>query len=107
MVRHRTKDAVLRRQLQVVQVLHGTNPASGDFSFELKVTGKQTLCMAGKSRDCYVVDVGLGGVYGAFVAHSTHWYDCSAPHVLVKSVAPVGGPGSPMRTFELQSYDTK
>ena len=138
----RTKDAVLRRQLQVVQVLHksaddelvvndlsslatvlrafpwksasfarlvylGSNAASGDFSFELKVTGRQTLSLAGKSYDCYVVDVGLAGVFGAFVGHTTLWYDITSPHVLVKSVAPVGGPGSPMRTFELQSYETK
>ena len=74
-----------------------------DFSFTLKVSGRQTIQAGGRSWECWKAELGLEGMWGALFGKSQLWYAVEAPHVLVKSQGPLGGPGSPLRVLELQS----
>jgi len=76
---------------------------SGGFSPELKIKGKETLNINGKSYDCWKVKVGMKGVLGAIFPKSYFWYSVDSPHYLVRSEV-AGLPGSPKIILEIQSY---
>jgi hypothetical protein len=77
------------------------------FTVQLTVAGRETVSAGGKSWDCWKVQLGLGGLLGAFFAKSTYWFGADAPHVLVRSEIPSGGPGSPLQVLELQRYSAR
>jgi hypothetical protein len=85
----------------------GAPRGSGQVSVQLTVAGHESISTGGKTWDCWKVQLGLGGLLGAFFAKSTYWFAAEAPHVLVKSEVPTGGPGSPTRVMELQRYSTQ
>jgi hypothetical protein len=82
----------------------GSSGRGQQFSLQLTVVGKETVSAGGKSYECWKVQLGLGGFFGAFIGKSYYWFLADAPHFLVKSEGPSGGPGSPMQKTELQTY---
>jgi hypothetical protein len=76
-------------------------------SIQLTIAGHESVSTGGKTWDCWKVQLGLGGFLGAFFAKTTYWFAAEAPHVMVKSETPSGGPGSPMQVMELQSYSAR
>ncbi|MCK5674091.1 MAG: hypothetical protein KAH95_11990, partial [Spirochaetales bacterium] len=76
---------------------------SGGFSPELKIKGKETLNINGKSYECWKAQVGMKGVLGAVFPKSYFWYSVDSPHYLVRSEV-AGLPGSPKVVLEIQSY---
>jgi hypothetical protein len=80
----------------------------GNFSFELSVSGKETLAIGGRGIECWKASLGLGGVFGGMFGKSSLWFTASGaaegPGYLVKSEGPSGGPGSPNSLMELKSY---
>ncbi len=87
-------------------VFLGANASSGDYSLELNVLAVQKVTVGGKSWDCLPVEVGLTGIYGPFVGKTRLWFAAAAPHLLIRSEGPLGGPGSPLRTLELVTYES-
>jgi hypothetical protein len=85
----------------------GATRGGQQFSVQLTVAGRQSISAGGKTYDCWKIQLGLGGFLGALLAKSTFWYAVEAPHILVRSEAPTGGPGSPMRVTELQLYSAQ
>jgi hypothetical protein len=85
----------------------GATRGGQPLSVQLTVAGHESVSTGGKTWDCWKVQLGLGGLLGAFFAKSTYWFAAEAPHVLVKSEIPSGGPGSPMQVMELQSYSAR
>jgi hypothetical protein len=85
----------------------GAGRGGPPFSIQLTVAGHESITTGGKSWECWKVQLGLAGLMGAFFAKSTYWYAVEAPHVLVKSEIPAGGPGSPLQVLELQSYSAR
>jgi hypothetical protein len=77
------------------------------FSVHLAVVGRESISAGGKAYDCWKVQLSLGGFLGAFLGKSSYWFTVDAPHVLVRSEGPTGGPGSPVKTTELQSYSAR
>jgi len=77
------------------------------FTVQLKVAGRESISAGGKTYDCWKVELSVGGFLGAFLGKSSFWFAADAPHFLVKSQGPSGGPGSPQRTLELQSYSAE
>jgi hypothetical protein len=85
----------------------GATRGGQPLSVQLTVAGRESISAGGKSWECWKVQLGLAGLLGAFFAKSTYWFAVEAPHVLVKSEIPSGGPGSPVQTLELQSYSAR
>jgi hypothetical protein len=85
----------------------GAGRGGPPLGIQLTVAGHESITTGGKSWDCWKVQLGLAGLMGAFFAKSTYWYAVEAPHVLVKSEIPAGGPGSPLQVLELQSYSAR
>jgi hypothetical protein len=85
----------------------GASSRGQQFSFQLTVAGKETVSAGGKTYDCWKAQLGLGGFMGAFFGKSSYWFSADAPHFLVKSEGPSGGPGFPIQKSELQSYSSK
>ena len=77
------------------------------FTLQLTVVGRGSISAGGKAYDCWKVELSVGGFLGAFFGKSSFWFAVDAPHYLVKSQGPSGGPGSPQRTLELQSYSAE
>lgn len=84
----------------------GAANAGESFQFELNVQGQENLSVNGKSYSCWKVQMGLAGLYGALLGKTYLWYNAQSPHYLVRSVGPISGPGSPLRTIELVSYNS-
>lgn len=85
------------------------NPGSGGgspFSFELTVVGKEKVTAAGRTWECWKVTTGLGGAFALMMAKTELWFAVDGTHPLIKTSGPSGGPGSPMRTLVLQTYQT-
>ena len=78
--------------------------ASGDFSFELNVSGKETIEVVGTGVECWKAQLSLGGIFGAMFGKSYLWYSTAYPHYLVKSESASGGPGSPTAVLRLQKF---
>jgi hypothetical protein len=76
----------------------------GNFSFELSVSGKETVTIGERSLECWKAQVGLGGILGGMFGKSSLWFSTDSPSYLVKSEGPSGGPGSPNSVMELKSY---
>jgi hypothetical protein len=74
------------------------------FSIDLNVQGKETVTANGKPYECWKVQIGVGGVYGAFMGKTYLWYAVDSPHYLVRSEGALGPPGSPQRVLEMNSY---
>jgi hypothetical protein len=85
----------------------GTGSRGRQFSFQLTAAGRESVSAGGKTYDCFKVQLGIGGFMGAFVGKSTYWFFADAPHFLVKSEGPTGGPGSPIQRSELQTYSAR
>jgi hypothetical protein len=85
----------------------GASGRSQQFSFQLTVTGREKVSAGGKTYDCWKAQLGLGGLMGTFFGKSSYWFLADAPHFMVKSEGPSGGPGSPIQRSELQSYSAK
>ena len=64
--------------------------ASGDFGFELNVSGKETIEVVGTGVECWKAQLSLGGIFGAFFGKSYLWYSTAYPHYLVKSESAIG-----------------
>ena len=79
--------------------------STSSFSLELNIQGVEKLKIGGKSYECYKVQMGLGGILGGFVPMSFFWYSTQSPNILVRYEGSQGGPGSPVRVLELQSYE--
>jgi hypothetical protein len=78
--------------------------SGSNFSFELSVSGKETLKVGGRDVECWKAQVGLSGIFGSLFGKSSLWFSTESPSYLVKSEGPSGGPGSPNSVMELQSY---
>jgi hypothetical protein len=85
----------------------GATGRGQQFSFQLTVAGRESIPAGGKTYDCWKIQLGLNGFMGALMGKSTYWFSADAPHFLVKSESPTGGPGSPVQKVELQSYRAK
>lgn len=88
----------------VTLVALGASGRGQQFSFRLTVVGREKVSAGGTTYDCWKVELGLGGFFGAFVGKTTYWFLADAPHFLVKSEGPSGGPGSPTERLEIQTY---
>ena len=77
------------------------------FSMQLTVVGRESISAGGKTYDCWKARLGVGGFLGALIGKSSCWFAVEVPHYLVKSQGPSGGPGSPQRIRELQSYSAE
>ena len=75
----------------------------GNFSFELSVSGKESLAIGARVFECWKAQVGLGGILGGMFGKSSLWFSTDSPSYLVKSEGPSGGPGSPNSVMELKS----
>ena len=82
----------------------GASGRGQQFSFQLTVVGREKVSAGGATYDCWKVQLGLGGFFGAFMGKSFYWFLADAPHFLVKSEGPSGGPGSPMQKVEILTY---
>jgi hypothetical protein len=82
----------------------------GNFSFELGVSGKETLAIGGRGIECWKAQVGLSGIFGGMFGKTSLWYSAEGAAegsgYLVKSEGPSGGPGSPNSVMELKSYSS-
>jgi hypothetical protein len=76
-------------------------------SFSLSVQGKESLSLGGKVFECWKVQLGLDGLFGAFIPKTYFWFLARAPHYLVKFEGLSGAPGSPKRTLVLQDYEAE
>jgi len=84
------------------------SPARNDaFSVQISLSGRETVTIGTTRWDCYKVQLGISGFWGAILGKSSYWYAVAPPHVMVKSESPSGGPGSPVTVTELQSYDAR
>lgn len=81
----------------------GTSFGNAAFAFELKVVGKETIIVGGRSWQCWKVEMGLSGIFGAFFRKSNFWYSVDAPCLMVKFEGMQGPPGTPLKTLELIS----
>jgi hypothetical protein len=88
-------------------VVLGASSRGPQFSFQLTAAGRESVSAGGKTYDCWKVQLGIGGFMGAFVGKSTYWFLTDAPHFLVKSEGPTGGPGSPIQRLEIQTYSAR
>ena len=78
--------------------------SGGNLSFELSVSGKETIAIGGRSIECWKAQVALSGIFGGMFGKSSLWFSAESPCYLVKSEGPSGGPGSPNGIMELKSY---
>lgn len=85
-------------------VFLGSTAMASGFNFELWGKGRETLKINGTSWDCWKGELALSGFLGGFVGKTYFWFSVNKPCVLVKTEGPSGGPGSPNRILELQSY---
>ncbi len=81
-------------------------PRAQSFALQLSVVRRETISAGGRPYDCWKVQIGLGGFFGTLMGKSSYWFSADAPHYLVRSETPTGGPGSPVQTWELQSRQT-
>ncbi|GAB1481515.1 hypothetical protein MASR2M78_03300 [Treponema sp.] len=82
----------------------GTGGNTSNFTFGIKLTGTETLNLAGKKWNCYKMEMGLGGFLGGFFKKTNLWFAVEAPHILVRFEGVQGPPGSPVRILEIQKY---
>jgi hypothetical protein len=75
----------------------------GNFSFELNVSGKETVSIGGRQFECWKAQLGLSGVLGGLFGKTNLWFSTDSPSYLVKSEGPSAGPGSPNSLMELKS----
>lgn len=85
-------------------VFLGAGEGGGNFRFELSVLGREDMEAAGRSIPCWKAQLGLTGVFGAFVGKTMLWYSEEEPHYLVRSEGASGPPGSPTAVLILESY---
>ena len=85
----------------------GATGRGQQFSLKLTVVGRESISAGGKTYDCWHVQIGLGGFMGSLMGKSSYWFLANAPHFLVKSENPSGGPGSPLQKWELQGYSAR
>jgi len=85
----------------------GATGRGRQFSLQLSVVGRESISAGGRTYDCWKAQLGLGGLFGSLIGKSSYWFSADAPHFLVKSESPSGGPGSPMQKWELQSYSAR
>ena len=78
----------------------------GGFSFDLSVTGKETISVGGAGVECWKAQLSLSGLMGTFFGKSYLWYSTAYPHYLVKSESASAGPGSPTAVLSLESYSS-
>jgi len=78
-------------------------PGNSAFLFELKVVGKESIIVNGRSWQCWKVEMGLSGIIGALFKKSNFWYSVDAPCIMVKFEGMQGPPGTPLKTIELIS----
>lgn len=95
-----------RQKAKVSFLGAGMGRGGMDFRFDLGVTGKETLDVAGAPVECWKAQLSLGGIIGTFFGKSTLWYSVEYPHYLVKSSSSSAGPGSPASVLSLVSYSS-
>ncbi len=88
-------------------VFLGAGGRGYQFSPKLTVAGRESVSAGGKTYDCWKVQLGIGGFLGSLMGKSSYWFSADAPHFLVKSESPSGGPGSPLQRWELLSYNAR
>ncbi|HEY9593307.1 MAG TPA: hypothetical protein VHE79_02460 [Spirochaetia bacterium] len=93
------------RSARVVPV--GSSGRNASFSVQISLAGRETVTIGTNRWDCYKVQLGIDGFWGAFLGKSSYWYAVTPPHVMVRSEGPSGGPGSPVTVMELQSYSAR
>ena len=93
----------LRSSAKITYIGNMSMGSGAAFSFELSVVGKEKVS-AGRTWECWHVTTGLGGALSLVMAKTDWWFAVEGTHPLVKTSGPAGGPGSPMRTLVLQSY---
>jgi hypothetical protein len=82
----------------------GTGTRGGDFSFDLKVAGKEKVVTPAGAIECWKAQITMDGVFGAFVGKTSLWFSVEYPHYLARSESPSGMPGSPASILVLRSY---
>lgn len=88
-------------------VFLGANGGGGGFDLEINVLGKEDVEVGGRKIACWKVQLGLAGVFGAFIGKTYLWYSADSAHYLVKSEGASGPPGSPSMSLILESYASK
>lgn len=81
----------------------GSSGGSG-FNLDLTVLGKESVEVLGHQVSCWKAQLGLSGVFGAFIGKTLLWYSADPPHYLVRSEGSSGPPGSPMASLLLVGY---
>jgi hypothetical protein len=76
----------------------------GNFSFELSVSGREKVTVAGRETEAWKAQLGLSGLFGSMMGKTSLWYSTDYPARLLKSEGPSAGPGSPNSAMELVSY---
>lgn len=77
------------------------------FGFSASSKKKETITAGDKVVECYKIEFGLEGFWGAFLPKMHVWYSADPPHYLVRYQGLSGPPGSPKRDMEVQSYEIK
>lgn len=88
-------------------VFLGANGGAGGFDLEISVLGREDVEAGGRKIACWKVQLGLSGVFGAFIGKTNLWYTADSAHYLVKSEGASGPPGSPNMSIILESYAAK
>ena len=71
------------------------------FSMSLTCTKKETIKIQQKPVECYHLELGLEGFFGAFFPNTHLWYSAEPPHWLVKFQGTNGPIGTPESLVEL------
>jgi hypothetical protein len=77
------------------------------FGFSASSKKKETITAGDKAVECYKIEFGLEGFWGAFLPKMNVWYSAAPPHYLVRYQGLSGPPGSPKRDMEVQSYEIR
>ncbi len=93
-----------RQKAKLAFVGSGSAGGGGNFRFDIAVTGKETIPVAGLGVECWKAQLSLGGIFGSLVGKSYLWYSTAYPHYLVKSEGASGPPGTPTIVLTLLSY---
>ena len=83
----------------------GSGASVPGFGFDLTVTGKETIAVAGRDIECWKAQLSLAGLLGAFVGKSSLWYSVEYPHFLVKTDGS-SGPGTPRSVLTLVGFSS-
>lgn len=78
--------------------------AGPGIDFEFQMLGRETITAGGRTWDCWHASTGLGAPYSWVLTRAEWWFAVEGTHPLIKTTAPMGGPGTPTRTQVLVSY---